>query len=92
MFQNSELFHNSNEYFDELQNNPNREKPVVEYVLARMNKVEVGYPAYIHVFGHPAAYLDNAHYVITSKVLSYDETTGSFETINTKYVLKKVDK
>lgn len=36
------MFQNVNEYFDELQNNPNREKPVVEYVLARMNKVEVG--------------------------------------------------
>lgn len=86
------MFQNVNEYFDELIKNPNREKPVVEYVLARMNKVEVGYPAYIHVFGHPAAYLDKAHYVITSAVVSYDENTGDFETQNTKYVLKKVDK
>lgn len=86
------MFQNSDEYFDELRNNKNREKPVVEYVLARMNKVEVGYPAYIHVFGHPAAYLDKAHYVITSAVVSYDEESGDLETRNTKYVLKKVDK
>lgn len=86
------MFQNVNEYFDELQNNPNREKPVVEYVLSGMNKIEVGRAAYIHVFGHPAAYLDKAHYVITSPVVSYDEETGDLETRNTKYVLKKVDK
>lgn len=86
------MFHNSDEYFTELQNNPNREKPVVEYVSSGMNNIEVGRAAYIHVFGHPAAYLDKAHYVITSAVVSYDEVTGDLETRNTKYVLKKVDK
>lgn len=86
------MFQNVNEYFDELQNNPDREKPVVKYTPSGMKEIIVGSSAYIHTHGHPATYLDNAHYVITSKVLSYDETTGSFETLNTKYVLKKVDK
>ena len=86
------MFQNVNEYFDELQNNPSREKPVVEYTLARMSEIRVGYSAHVHTFGHPAAYLDDAHYVNTSEVLEYDEVTGSFETLNTKYVLKKVDK
>ena len=86
------MFQNVNEYFEELQNNPNREKPVAEYTLARMSEIRVGYSAYIHVFGHPAAYLDKANYVITSAVVSYDENTGDLETRNTKYVLKKVDK
>ena len=86
------MFQNVNEYFDELLNNPSREKPVVEYTLARMSGIRVGYSASIHTFGHPAAYLDNAHYVTTSVVLKYDDETGDFETLNTKYVLKKVDK
>ena len=86
------MFHNSDEYFTELQNNPNREKPVVEYVPSGMTTIEVGRAAYIHVFGHPAAYLDKANYVITSAVVSYDVNTGDLETRNTKYVLKKVDK
>lgn len=86
------MFQNVNEYFDELQNNPNREKPVVEYTPAGITTIEVGRAAYIHVFGHPAAYLDKAHYVITSAVVSYNENTGDLETRNTKYVLKKVDK
>lgn len=86
------MFQNVNDYFDELQNNPNREKPVVEYTLARMSQIVVGCSARIHVFGHPAAYLDKAHYVITSAVVSYDEVTGDMETKNTKYLLKKVDK
>lgn len=92
MSHKSELFQNVNEYFEELQNNPNREKPVVEYIPARMSGIRVGCSASIHTFGHPAAYLDNAHYVNTSEVLSYDDETGNFETRNTKYVLKKVDK
>lgn len=83
------MFQNVNEYFEELQNNPNREKPVVEYVPSGMTTIEVGCAAYIHVFGHPAAYLDKANYVITSAVVSYDEETGNFETINTKYVLRE---
>ena len=86
------MFQNQNEYYDELQNNPTREKPVVEYVLARMSEIRVGYSAHVHTFGHPAAYLDKAHYVITSAVVSYDDNTGDLETRNTKYVLKKVDK
>lgn len=86
------MFQNVNEYFNELQNNPNREKPVVEYTPARMSGIVVGYSAHVHTFGHPASYLDNAHYVTTSGVVSYDEETGNFETLNTKYVLKKVDK
>lgn len=86
------MFQNVNEYFDELIKNPNREKPVVEYTLARMGEIRVGYSAHIHTFGHPAAYLDKAHYVITSAVVSYDEESGDLETRNTKYVLKKVDK
>lgn len=86
------MFQNQNEYFDELQNNRNREKPVVEYLPAGDFPILVDERAYIFTYGHPAAYLDKAPYVITSAVVSYDKETGDMETLNTKYVLKKVDK
>lgn len=86
------MFQNVNEYFDELRNNKSREKPVVEYLPAGDFPILVDERAYIFTYGHPATYLDKAPYVITSPVVSYDKNTGNFETLNTKYVLKKVDK
>ena len=87
------MFQSQNEYFTELLNNPKREKPVVEYLPAGIGEILVGQRAKIFTYGHPAAYLDDAPWVNTSAVVSYDEATGDLETRNTLYVLKKkVDK
>ena len=86
------MFQNETEYFDELIKNPTREKPVVEYLPVGDFPILVDERVHIITYGHPAAYLDKAPYVITSPVVSYDEETGDFETRNTKYILKKVDK
>lgn len=83
------MFQNNYEYLTELYNNPSRNKPTVEYTPTAMKEIVVGESAYIHVHGHPAEYLDDAPYTITSAVVSYDEVTGDLETRNTLYVLKK---
>jgi len=63
-------------------------KPVVHYTFAR-EPIKVGGRAWLGpVFDHHDQYLvpAGAPYVTTSRVVSYDEATGNFETMNTRYV------
>jgi hypothetical protein len=62
-------------------------KPVVHYYLIRKhNYINVGQSASVYPVDHPSALVSNMRICHTSKVLWYDETTGEFETENTKYV------
>ena len=85
------MFQNQNEYYKELLDNPAREKPIVEYLPIDGITIEVGYRANVMTYNHPAAYLNDAPYVNTSMVVAYNSVTGDFETVYSKYVLKKFD-
>ena len=64
------------------------EKAVVQYTPT-MIPVEVGQSASVVTYDHPSAECNAAPFVRTTRVVSYDEGTGEFETRNSKYVLKK---
>ena len=67
------------------------EKAVVQYTPTAI-PVEVGRRAYVVSYDHPSAECNAAPFMHTTQVVSYDEGSGSFETLNTKYVLKQVQK
>ena len=64
------------------------EKAVVQYTPTAL-PIIVGEGASVVVYDHPSVELNYAPFVHTTRVVSYDEATGEFETRNTKYVLKK---
>ena len=80
------MYNNRDEYFKALQEP--REKPVVKYKPIPNCPIVVGYKASVVVSDHPAAYLNAEEWVSTSTVVSYDEATGVFETMNTIYKLE----
>ncbi len=62
-------------------------KKVVHYYRNREhNFIKVGQGAAVYPTDHPSALVSNMRICHTTKVLWYDETTGEFETENTKYV------
>lgn len=80
-------FNNEYEYFDAIQE-ANQEKPVVHYLkIMAMGDPVVGQRYNVVTLDHPASYLNEAPYVHTSTVVSVDEATGNFQTLNTNYVL-----
>jgi hypothetical protein len=67
------------------------EKPVVHYDRSPSNYwIQVGHSAYVTPLNHPnhleGHSVVNGLQIRTSTVISYDEATGEFETLNTKYV------
>lgn len=61
-------------------------KPIVEYVVQDAF-IKVNFLASIRTYGHPSAdRVSQGDWAITSRVISYDEETGVFETVNTVYV------
>ena len=58
-------------------------KPTVKYVIATVLPT-VGRSAWIYALDHPNFL--GTRLLHTSKVLSVDEETGNFETLNTLYV------
>jgi len=64
-------------------------KPTVQYKDDPFSMILIGRPAYIHPIDHPSDLVSNEGMVKTSRVVSYDPETGSFETVNTKYVLEQ---
>jgi hypothetical protein len=64
------------------------EKPIVEYIPTALDII-VGERAYVKTVNHPFSDLNKAPFVMTTMVESYDVETGSFETKNSRYVLKK---
>ena len=82
------MFTNLNDYYDAVTSD-NYEKPVVHYSQL-IGAVEIGHSAMVVTVDHPAEYLNKAPYVHTSAVVSYDEGSNEFETLNTRYVPVKV--
>jgi hypothetical protein len=58
-------------------------KPEVEYDTSRSAHIKVGQAADVYALNHPTC---GSGQVFTSIVLKYDDTTGVFETLNTRYV------
>jgi len=81
------------DYHEELINNKLnnivREKPVVHYYPFGDSAIVTGNRARVISVDHPCVELNYGSWVNTSTVLEYDEVTGNFETMNTKYVLIK---
>jgi hypothetical protein len=66
-------------------------KPVVHYVKHKYQEIFVGHAAVIWPLDHPSNLVSNTTSVRTSTVLSYDTTTGTFETKNTIYKISKTE-
>jgi hypothetical protein len=66
-------------------------KQTVHYVAADADifPIRVGYSAFVYPRDHTSSSVSNRKLSITSPVISYDETTGQFETLNSIYVLVK---
>jgi len=62
------------------------EKQVVSYRPTMADVIQVGNSAWINPIDHPSEYVSNKSLARTSKVISFDEKTGVFETQNTVYV------
>lgn len=60
-------------------------KQVVHYTPTTVDRIQVGDGAWVYPTDHPSYLVSNKHGCHTSKVLSYDEVTGVFETLNTVY-------
>lgn len=68
-----------------MQNIPSTKK-IVHYNAQEPVEVYVGYAAFVTPIDHPdAERVSNTRPVQTSRVLSYDVSTGEFETMNTLY-------
>jgi len=63
-------------------------KPTVEYTPTAL-PIVVGEHAHVVTYNHPFGQLNDAPWVMTTPVQSYDEETGTFTTRNSIYVLKK---
>lgn len=64
-------------------------KQTVHYVAAdaEIFPIRVGYAAFVYPKDHTSQNISNKSLSRTSTVISYDETTGQFETLNSIYVL-----
>ena len=61
-------------------------KKIVHYNAQEPVEVYVGFAAFVTPIDHPdSEHVSNTRPVQTSKVLSYDKSTGEFETVNTLY-------
>jgi len=63
-------------------------KPLVQYTPFDPT-IEVGKRAMVVTYNHPD--IENVtpgQVVFTTRVVTYDEATGTFETANTRYILK----
>jgi hypothetical protein len=83
----TDKFYTPHEYYTAL-SEESYEKPVVYYTPTAL-PVVIGERAHVVTYNHPFEMLNYAPFVMTTEVQTYDEETGSFETRNTKYVLKK---
>lgn len=61
-------------------------KPIVRYNSTYPSHIQVGMGAYVWPIDHQSDRVSNNSYAHTSKVVSYDKTTGEFETLNTRYI------
>lgn len=61
-------------------------KPVVRYRSKPMEKLVVGWPAYVYPIDHPSDLVSNTKLIRTSPVVSIGPRLGEFETENTRYV------
>ena len=64
---------------------PKEIKQRVKYDGSKGFHIQVGMSALIHPIDHPSYRVSNGSLTQTSTVLSYDEETGVFETLNTIY-------
>lgn len=62
-------------------------KPVVKYRVFLPGHIVVGSRAIVFAIDHYNPMIPPNELVNTSTVQTYDEATGEFETLNTKYVL-----
>lgn len=64
-------------------------KKIVHYVPADIDifPIRVGYSAFVYPKDHTSPFISNRGLSKTSTVVSYDENTGQFETLNSIYVL-----
>ena len=60
-------------------------KPVVHYTPTTVDFIKVGHSASVYPTDHTSYLVSNRHVCHTSNVLSYDEVTGVFETLNSIY-------
>lgn len=65
-------------------------KKIVHYNKHPLNRITINRPAVVWPIDHPdSRNVSNTKPVFTSPVLSYDEDTGEFETLNTIYKPKR---
>jgi len=64
-------------------------KPIVRYREVAAGLVRVGYTATVVALNHPSPLIRSGDMVDTSTVVSYDPTTGRFETQNSIYELER---
>jgi hypothetical protein len=68
-----------------MQNTPSTKK-IVHYDRNKEIFIQVGYSAFVTPIDHPdSEHVSNHRTAQTSRVVSYDEATGEFETTNTLY-------
>jgi hypothetical protein len=60
-------------------------KPIVYYDDSADSYIAVGHRAMVYPLNHESKLVSNTKAVITSFVIDYDEKTGEFETLNSKY-------
>lgn len=63
-------------------------KPIVKYKSSKVRHIVIGKSACVFPIDHPNpnGLVSNTKQIYTSTVLSYDKSTGDFETLNTRYV------
>lgn len=63
-------------------------KPIVKYKASEPHHIVLGGSACVFPINHPNPHgmVSNTKQIYTSTVLSYDRSTGDFETLNTRYV------
>lgn len=64
-------------------------KKIVHYAPADADifPIRVGYSTFVYPKDHTSSLISNKSLSKTSTVISYDEVTGQFETLNSVYVL-----
>ena len=67
------------------------DKPVVNYTPFPEQVINVGEGAIVWPTNHPGDRVSNKRFAVTSFVMSYDEDTGEFETLNTIYKRENPD-
>lgn len=67
----------------------NNDKKVVHYDAKKGADIKVGRRAMVWPIDHTSPTVSNQTVAVTTPVTSYDEKTGVFETLNSKYVPAK---